>query len=132
MEALANITIITDEIYLKNNNLVQGEFKINQKLKRRTGVLDDGKHYTELTIEIFNTAENPFPVDLRIQMTCVFESFNRPIENLDEYLKIQGTQILFPYLRTMVSNVTATAMMYPIILPLVDVKTLFPEGKQET
>lgn len=129
MEALANIQIITNEVQIINNMLPNGQFKASPKFFRKTGTVDDNKHFTELTIEIRNTEETPFPIDLRIRMTCVFDLSNIDPDQIDKFLKIQGIQILFPYLRTMVSNVTASAMMPPIVLPIIDVLKLFPEDQ---
>lgn len=44
-----------------------------------------------------------------------------------EFLKIEAVNIMFPYLRSITTNLTTTAMMPPIVLPIVDVKKLFKD-----
>lgn len=127
MQPLVNFQIRTNEISIKDNHLPEGQFNIPSKLTRNITKNNEDCFEVELVLEIENSEENPFPIDLRISLTGIFEVSSLPPEEVDGFLKIQAVQILFPYVRTMVSSITAGAMMPPIILPVVDVKSLFPE-----
>ena len=50
---------------------------------------------------------------------------------MDNFLNIQAVQIMFPYIRTMVTSLTSAALMQPLILPFVDVRQLFQEQTTE-
>ena len=83
--------------------------------------------YTELIAEIVNTPDAPFPLDIRVSLTGIFEMNNIPLEQHDSFLKITAVQVLFPYVRNIISTVTASALVPPIVLPIIDVKTLFQQ-----
>ena len=76
-------------------------------------------------INLENKEENPFPINLKIVLTGNFSLEKVANEDRDNFLKHQAVQILFPYIRTMVSNITSSSMMMPIVLPVIDVLTLF-------
>ena len=127
METLANMQLVTNEISMKVNDIPDGEFKIIPKFTRSVGMLSETKGYMELVTEITNTPDNPFPVDIKVSITAVFDMDNFPKEQYDSFLKLNAVQIVFPYVRNIISNITTSAMIPPIILPIVDVKKLFPE-----
>lgn len=131
MEALAEFQIVTNEISIKNNDMPAGDYKVNPQISRNTGKLGEERYYTELMFSLTNTEDNPFPIDLKVRMTGTFNLRNIDKEQIENFLKIQGVQILFPYVRTMVSNITSSAMMPPIILPVVDVLKLFGDTMAE-
>ena len=127
MQPLVNMEMVVNEISIKNNNLPAGNYNIKPVVKRNIGELDENHMVVELIAEIVNTEENPFPVDIRVSIAGKFETEKIPKEEVDHFLKIQAVQILFPYVRSMVTNITTNAMMSPIVLPVVDVRTLFDD-----
>lgn len=48
-------------------------------------------------------------------------------EQIERFLRFQGVQTLFPYMRATISNTLSSAMIAPLTLPIVDVYQLFPE-----
>ena len=127
MRQLTNMLLITNEVSIKNNNLPAGPYKVAPKFTRNISKHVDGRSAVELVAEITNTEENPFPVDIRVSMTGIFDTRGFKEEEVDSFLKINAVQILFPYIRTTISNITSGAFMAPIILPVVDVLSLFQE-----
>ncbi len=127
MQPLVNMQIVTNEISIKNNHLPEGQFTIQSQINRNIGILDDTHSTVELVLDILNTEEHPFPLDIHISLTGIFDISTLPAEARDSFLKLQAVQILYPYLRTMLTNITSSSLMPPIILPIVDVSTLFPE-----
>ena len=130
MNSLADLQLITNEISIKNNNLAAGQFSVSPTFTRKMGKTSDNKYFTELTIEMKDKEEARFPIDLRIRLTGIFDLSQIQEDQIDSFLKIQAVQILFPYLRTMVSNITASSLMSPIVLPVIDVLKMFPEDQQ--
>jgi len=65
------------------------------------------------------------PFHLEVQMTGIFQ-FQTELEGeeLKNILKQQAINILFPYLRTLISNITVNAGLPPVILPLINVNQL--------
>lgn len=128
MEPLVNMRLSTNEISIKNNHLAEGQFKVSPRITRNIEVIDESHSAVELILEIINSEENPFPIDIRISLNGVFDISNLPSETVDNFLKVQAVQIMFPYVRTIVSSITSCSLMPPIVLPIIDVKKLFPDN----
>lgn len=65
------------------------------------------------------------PFHLEVQMTGIFEFQSESEgEELNNILKHQGINILFPYLRALISNITSNSGLPPIILPLININQL--------
>ena len=65
------------------------------------------------------------PFHLEVHMTGIFE-FQTELEGeeLNSILRQQAINILFPYLRALISNITGNTGLPPIILPLINVNQL--------
>lgn len=123
---IINVSINTNQMYIKNNNVDEGEYTLDPKLTRDVGKQEENCYFTKLTLKIKNTEENPFPVDLEVSLSAVFELKNVEDENnVFDFLKKQGVHILYPYIRSTVSTLTTTAMVQPVILPVVNAFALF-------
>ena len=116
-----NLTLMVNEASIKNNNLPVGEFKVNPQIQKKIGKANSpGNAYVvEVRVEILNTPENPFPIDLVASLSGIFNIEGDNVEEINNFLQLQGFQMVFPYLRSLVANMTANAMMPPIFLPIV-------------
>ncbi len=126
MYKLVRTTFVTEKLEFKNNHLKPGNFKLKPTLSRRTGKINQNVFFTTLILSVENNELYPFPVDLLVEFRGIFEF--KDIDNeseIMEFLKIEAVNIMFPYLRSITTNLTTTAMMPPIVLPIVDVKKLF-------
>lgn len=112
---------MVNEASIKNNNLPVGEFKLNPQIQKKIGKANSpGNAYVvEIRVEILNTPENPFPIDLVASLSGIFNIEGDNVEDINNFLQLQGFQMVFPYLRSLVANMTANAMMPPIFLPIV-------------
>lgn len=124
---LANMHIVTNQLSIKNNNLPDGAFECHPAFTRQTGWVDEKTAYTQLTVEVKNSEEHPFPVDIYVDVVGVFEITGLPKDQVDHFLKEQAVQVVFPYIRSMISSAMSTAMMPPLILPIIDVRKLFQD-----
>ncbi len=126
MYKLVRTTFVTEKLEFKNNHLKPGNFKLKPTLSRRTGKINQNLFFTTLILSVKNSELYPFPVDLFVEFRGIFEF--KDIENeseIMEFLKIEAVNIMFPYLRSITTNLTTTALMPPIVLPIVDAKKLF-------
>lgn len=116
-----SLTLMVNEASIKNNNLPVGEFKLNPQIQKKIGKANSpGNAYVvEIRVEILNTPENPFPIDLVASLSGIFNIEGDNVEEINNFLQLQGFQMVFPYLRSLVANMTANAMMPPIFLPIV-------------
>ena len=132
MYKLIKTTFTTNEIVFTQNFIDEGQFKFIPKLTRIIVKINDNNFYTDLILKINNTDENPFPVNIKISFRAIFE-FN-DIDDQKEvelFLKIQAVHIMYPYLRSMLTNLTNTAMMPPLILPIIDASQIFKNGDND-
>ncbi|MBQ6013020.1 MAG: protein-export chaperone SecB [Spirochaetales bacterium] len=129
MESLVNFQLITNEISVKNNNLPAGSFTLSPKISRSINKHDERHYSVQLVLDVSNTSEAPFPVNIKVDLIGLFEIEKMPEEGINDFLRYQAVQIMFPYIRSMVSAVTATANMVPVVLPIIDVRNLFPDDQ---
>ena len=126
MQQFIDFAISTEEVAIKNNNLPEGSFNIVPKYTRLINRNDSAKRASvTLSVEILGTEAEPFPVDVRIVQKGTFNMEKIPAEQIDEFLKYNAVQVLFPYLRTTLSTSLSAAMMPPIVLPIIDVQEAF-------
>lgn len=126
MYKLKNIAFKTEKLEISSNNIKPGNFKLIPKITRRTGKINDKLFFTNLVLELTSSEEVPFPVNMFIDFRGIFEmeSYDH-ISEIDEFLKGEAVKIMFPYLRTMVTNLSTAGLFPPIVLPHVDVDKLF-------
>lgn len=131
MYKILKTSFVTDRLELKNNHIQGRNFKLKPKITRKTGKIKDDIFFCNLILEVKSSSDQQFPIDLFIDFKGIFQF--RPGDSEDviqEFLKTEAVQILFPYLRTMVTNLTTTAMLPPIILPIADLTKLFPDNRE--
>ena len=128
MYKLLRSSFITDKMELKRNNIKLGNFKLSPVIKRKTGKIKDNLYYTALSLTITSSEEKPFPVNINVLFRGVFEfsEFDSD-EEITDFLKKDAVRIMFPYLRTITTNLSVAAMMPPIVLPIIDTDKLFVE-----
>ena len=129
---IKRMTIETNEIRLINHNLPYGNFQLKPYLSRKYGKVEgqDNLYTLELKAEFKDEPNNRFPIDLVVSVKGSFEIEGNDEEEIISFLKMQGMQMVFPYLRTMVSNITASALMPPIMLPIIDLREFKDEEAQ--
>ena len=126
------MTIETSEISLKNHYLPYGNYQLKPYLTRKYGKIEgqENRYCLELQAVFKDEPNNPFPIDLTIRIKGIFEIEGDDEEEINTFLKMQGMQMVFPYLRTMVSSITASALMPPIMLPIIDLREFKDEVEQ--
>jgi preprotein translocase subunit SecB len=121
----------TDALEIKNNHLRGKNFKLQPKISRKTGKIRENVFFTGLSLEVKSTDEQPFPINVFIDFKGIFQF--KPEDSHEEilnFLKTEAVQIMFPYLRNILTSLTTTAMLPPIILPIIDVNKLFPDNRE--
>lgn len=85
----------------------------------------------QLTVEIGEQSEEDY---LRVVIAGFF-TFDSDDEVSDDvihkYYELNGTAILFPYLRSIVSDLTSKGEDHPIILPTINIPALLASEKSE-
>ena len=84
--------------------------------------------FVSLTVKIENTAESPKPFDLLVTITGVFET-DASDDAARKEAVVRATSLLYPYLRSAITNLTTAALAAPIVLPVTN-GPLFPEDRE--
>ena len=124
--------IRADEMSFKLNNVRPQEGKLDLKptfsRKVRRAVENERVSFVTLSVQIASAADSPKPFDLFASVTGIFET-DASTEEEKRFAVVECTQLLFPYLRSAVTNLTTAAMSAPVVLPVVS-GPLFPEDRK--
>ena len=132
MDALVNYALIINEIKLINHKISGGPFNIDPIINRNISSIDESKASVTYTLEISNTPEHPFPIDVFVSLTGVFDISKLDKKDVDDFLRIQSCQIIFPQIRSIVATLTSSAFIQPILLPVIDARKLFATSNPAT
>ena len=85
-------------------------------------------NFVALSVKIESTEKEPKPFDINVTLVGVFEVSDVRNENEERKFVIEATKLLYPYLRACVTNLTASAYIAPLNLPVIS-GPIFPEDK---
>ncbi|MBM7408790.1 protein-export chaperone SecB [Methanococcus maripaludis] len=113
---------ITDIEYTLNEkfNAKEGDIKLSFKNDILTNDKKD-RFNVRLSLKVNEkelTTESPYYIKTTIE--GIFK-LTRELDKIDDYAQISAVSILFPYLRALVSNITANANIVPLIIPPMNV-----------
>ena len=109
------------------------KFEIKPQFSRTVRRVQENDKIWFLTLEVKveSTEEAPKPFNLKVRLVGAFEAEEVETEEDRRDLVINMTEIVYPYLRAAVSNLTANAFINPMILPVIPAGTMFPEDRGE-
>ena len=110
----------------------QTKFEIKPEFNRQIKKIKEmpKRRVIELTVKMIGTETDPKPFDLAIRLVANFELEEEIWLAEDEREFVAAaTRAPFPYLRSAITNLTAAAMINPLILPPIDGGALFPDAK---
>lgn len=127
MEPLVNMQFVINEVTLKNHNITGDNFQVKPRFTRNIKKLNESNVNVELRVEILNTEENPFPMDIAVSMSGIFDISKLEEKDIRQFLEIQSVQFLLPYIRNLIATLTTASLMAPLMLPIYDARKLFSE-----
>lgn len=102
--------------------------RINPTFQREIHKIDDDNVIVNLIFSINNDNNDmPFSVYADIQGVFHLENWEQPDQL--PLITSNAVAILFPYLRTLVSMVTANANITPYVLPVMNIAAMFENNK---
>lgn len=121
-----------------NYELSRMEFKRNPLFDNKNGEVDidikfgsvskkeeNGLILLIIGISLFSDSKNKnYPYELSFNICGFFHTENMLEETLDKYIKYNATAILFPYIRSIITNITSVAGQQPLILPTYNINNL--------
>jgi preprotein translocase subunit SecB len=124
-------------LFEKNKKFNQEKVKMDISLKKDINFVekesDESEKYSvSLEINIFeDPIENNFPFSLFIKMTGYFNVITKDENMKEELINLNSVSILFPYLRSLVSTITANSNISSLIIPPLNINKLIDENKNE-
>ncbi len=80
-----------------------------------------------LSVKIESTEQEPKPFNINVTLVGIFNVEAADKEEERDFV-IQGTSLLYPYLRAAVTNLTSSAAIAPLNLPVIN-GPIFPEDR---
>ena len=86
-------------------------------------------NFIALSLKVESTEAEPKPFNINVTLVGTFEVEDAPAGSEQEReFVIEATKMLFPYLRAAVTNLTASAYVAPLNLPVIN-GPIFPEDR---
>lgn len=125
--------ITTEELSYKLNRVridPQQKLDIRPQFARQVRKANDNPklNFVALSVKVESTEAEPKPFNINVGIVGIFELEEIPTPQQEREFVIEVTSMLYPYLRTMVTNLTAQAFIAPLNLPLIT-GPLFPEDR---
>ena len=99
--------------------------QFSRQVRKTTG--NEKLNYIVLSVKIASTEAEPKPFDINVTLLGIFE-VEVANESEERSFVIEGTKLLYPYLRSAVTNLTASAFIAPLNLPVIT-GPIFPEDR---
>ncbi len=122
MSVIKSMKIQVKEAYIKNYFL-NGTYELKPILNFSISK-SENKYTLFMKMEIENTVDNPFPIDMKVIISGIFEFESDSDDEIDRFMKKDAIQMMYPYLRSYVMNLSASSMLSPIVLPIIDVSRI--------
>lgn len=113
----------------KNEN--ENESEVDFGLQVGVNISDDNKQAeVSLKLDIYNKDSKEAPFKLTASITGWFSTDDDiDVDKYIQFCKVNATAILFPYLRSAVTDITKISNVQPLVLPLVNVYNLIKNDK---
>ena len=105
--------------------------QIDVQLHTHSGVVSEGVYETVLTVTITAKLQEKTMFLIEAVQAGVFQIRNLPQQELDPVLGIACPNILFPYVREVVSDVVTRAGFPPVLLNPVNFETIYQQQLQQ-
>ena len=91
---------------------------------------NDKLNFVALSVKIESTEQEPKPFDINVTLVGIFEVEDVASDADERKFVIEATKLLYPYLRSAVTNLTASAYVAPLNLPVITTP-IFPEDRDQ-
>ena len=114
-------------VFKQNKELLQKfekekrEILIAPKIKRNITCHENNQYSIELSFELSEDVEIPSPIEIFIEIEGQFSVK----EDNKSFIYDNATAILFPYLRALISTITANANLPSLIIPPINIVEIF-------
>ncbi|MEC1586154.1 protein-export chaperone SecB [Bacillus spizizenii] len=126
---------IIDVNYKFNNNFESDEAVLSPIFDFELEFEDETKDEADLILGIElgdkDLVSNSFYLNCKVQGHFIFNNDEFPEEEKVKFFKVNGVSILFPYLRSLVSDLTSKGSEQPVILPTMNVAQMIKDQEEK-
>ena len=91
---------------------------------------NDKLNFVSLSVKIESSEAEPKPFDILATLVGIFEVEDIQGQNDERKFVIEATKLVYPYLRAAVTNLTASAFIAPLNLPVIS-GPIFSEDRDQ-
>lgn len=111
------------------------EVEMKPELQISVAEVGEDAYNVKLSFSLTSTEENELPFDMHVTMTghfrfCADETAEEA-EIREKIMRENTVAIMFPFLRSIVASLTATANIPPLVLPVINIVKAFEENAFE-
>ena len=115
-----------NRVRLNPNEKLDIKPQFSRQVRKVTG--NEKLNFIALSVKIESTEQEPKPFDINVTMVGIFEVEDVANDAEERQFVIEATKLLYPYLRSAVTNLTANAYVAPLNLPIITTP-IFPEDR---
>jgi len=108
------------------------EFKIKPELQLSVADVGEDACHVKLSFSLKSTEGNELPFDMNVTMTGHFrfcaDETGEEADLREKVMRENTVAIMFPFLRSIVASLTATANIPPLVLPVINIVKAFEDG----
>ncbi len=110
------------------------KFEIKPQFSRTIRQIKENEKiwFVTMEVKVESTETEPKPFSMKVRLVGMFEAEDVNTAEDKQVLAISTTEIIYPYLRAAVTNLTTNAFVNPMILPVIPAGTMFPEDSAAT
>lgn len=133
IELKLNKYFVTDYKFEQSLDSINESFNPNEfKFHFEREVRENGDNEVLITLRFVHEKDNNNPFAMIITVNGIFQMEKWKSNNDKRFIMIENTtSILFPYLRSLVSNMTANALGKAFVIPVMNTYALFNSPKKE-
>ena len=127
--------ITAEEISFKLNRIKlnpEDRLDIKPQFSRQVRKVNGNEklNFISLSVKIESTDAEPKPFNIDVTIVGIFEVEDVHGEQEERKFVIEATKLVYPYLRAAVTNLTASAYIAPLNLPVIS-GPIFPEDRDQ-
>jgi len=105
--------------------------QVGIELSNASSKLDEGVYEVVTTVTVTSKIEDKTVFLVEVAQAGIFQVRNIPDENLEVILNVTCPNIIFPYLREVVSDIVVRAGFPPVLLNPINFEALYAQQKQQ-
>jgi len=105
--------------------------QVGIELSNASNKLDEGVYEVVTTVTVTSKIEDKTVFLVEVAQAGIFQVRNIPDENLEVILNVTCPNIIFPYLREVVSDIVVRAGFPPVLLNPINFEALYAQQKQQ-